>query len=72
MTKSSGRKWMQGWIVIKRKASLTLGAAKCNLCEEKVDQVSETGGHGMPMLYSELVSFFFSLRQLADRARATA
>jgi hypothetical protein len=34
----------------KRKASLTLTAAKRNLCEEKIYQVAEAGGHGVSIL----------------------
>lgn len=35
---------------LKKRRALTLTTAKRNLCEKKVDQVLETGGHGMTML----------------------
>jgi hypothetical protein len=55
------RYWIEadaGWIIVNRfakekKSSLTLTAAKRNLCEEEIYQIAEARGHGVSILLLE-------------------
>jgi hypothetical protein len=57
-TSAIGSRRMQGWIIVNRfakekKSSLTLTAAKRNLCEEEIYQIAEARGHGVSILLLE-------------------